>query len=414
MKKSDGSTWKIDHQCPQCGAPVTLDETDHLLACNYCRVRLWLHSRGVFNYCFMPEKPPREELAFIPYWRFRGLGFSCTGDQVRHRFVDTTLCGLKTALVPRSLGFRPQVLRLKPSSAIQTGTFVKPTVVPSALKNRFIPAAAESPGTLNGKQGFHQAFIGDTLSLVHSPVYERDGLIWDAMLHRPLGSSAPLQSGELSLDKGKPPPLTFIPALCPHCGWELEGSSQSVVLLCRNCHSAWKLAQGAIQKVPFGFPVQPDPEHPLLPFWQMRFRFTGIRLESREDLGRLANTRISDGNENLAFWIPAFKVPPRLFLRVAQKFCLSATPELQDRTLPPVTPHPATLPLDEAVESVKILLASVALPRRRFMEQMGTVSAALHHAQISFVPFTPNTHDLVHPGLQLSIPRRALALGRFL
>src|SRR3989339_2060059 len=31
----------------------------------------------------------------------------------------------------------------------------------------------------------------------------------------------------------------FVPTLCPHCGWDMEGQKDSLVLICRNCDSAW-------------------------------------------------------------------------------------------------------------------------------------------------------------------------------
>ena len=42
--------WQIEHNCPQCGAPVILDETDRLLTCPYCRTRLYLATTGYFQY----------------------------------------------------------------------------------------------------------------------------------------------------------------------------------------------------------------------------------------------------------------------------------------------------------------------------------------------------------------------------
>jgi DNA-directed RNA polymerase subunit RPC12/RpoP len=35
----------LSHQCPQCGAPVQLEETDRIFSCPFCQVRLFIHAR---------------------------------------------------------------------------------------------------------------------------------------------------------------------------------------------------------------------------------------------------------------------------------------------------------------------------------------------------------------------------------
>ncbi|MGD9137268.1 MAG: hypothetical protein PVH42_10930, partial [Desulfobacterales bacterium] len=32
----------IEYQCPQCGAPATIEETDRLFTCQFCRVNSYL------------------------------------------------------------------------------------------------------------------------------------------------------------------------------------------------------------------------------------------------------------------------------------------------------------------------------------------------------------------------------------
>ena len=83
------SHWQIEQGCPQCGAPVTLDETDRLLACPFCRTRLYLVPEDHFHYHIPPAAGADGELFYIPYWRLRGSLFSVTASEVTHRFVDT-------------------------------------------------------------------------------------------------------------------------------------------------------------------------------------------------------------------------------------------------------------------------------------------------------------------------------------
>jgi hypothetical protein len=83
----NGAYWQIEHGCPQCGAPVTMDETDRPLACPFCPTRLYLVAEDHFRYHIPPAAGAEGELLYIPYWRFRGSSFTvsasgwqeCTG-----------------------------------------------------------------------------------------------------------------------------------------------------------------------------------------------------------------------------------------------------------------------------------------------------------------------------------------------
>ncbi len=47
-------SWAIELQCPQCGAPVTMEEADRILACAFCRVRLIMIHPGYPQYYLDP------------------------------------------------------------------------------------------------------------------------------------------------------------------------------------------------------------------------------------------------------------------------------------------------------------------------------------------------------------------------
>ena len=84
------ANYLVEHQCPQCGAPAILEETERLFACPFCRVRSYLLSRGAFRY-FLPAKTPeRHTLFYLPYWRLKGMWFSYHMEKTAHRFIDTS------------------------------------------------------------------------------------------------------------------------------------------------------------------------------------------------------------------------------------------------------------------------------------------------------------------------------------
>ena len=48
------NSWEVELQCPQCGAPVTLEEADRILSCAFCRVRLIMIYPGYPQYYLEP------------------------------------------------------------------------------------------------------------------------------------------------------------------------------------------------------------------------------------------------------------------------------------------------------------------------------------------------------------------------
>jgi hypothetical protein len=82
--------WQIRHQCPQCGGPITLDEADRLFACDFCKVRLYIFTEDTFFYYIPWNDRLPDGLRLVPYWRYRGMEFSCTRTKLTHTIVDRT------------------------------------------------------------------------------------------------------------------------------------------------------------------------------------------------------------------------------------------------------------------------------------------------------------------------------------
>jgi len=104
--------WQVETQCPQCGAPITLKEAQHVLNCPYCKTRLYLTSRGPFRYAISP-KPPLDETVFLPFWRIKGLGFTAyLPPKTVGKPIDKTFLAVPAPLKMVSLGMRPQATHL--------------------------------------------------------------------------------------------------------------------------------------------------------------------------------------------------------------------------------------------------------------------------------------------------------------
>ena len=122
------NSWKVELQCPQCGAPVTLEEADRILACAYCRVRLIMIYPGYPHYYLDPyqDQKPVQEMIYIPYWRFRGLAYACLQPKRKDRFVDATILAAELPFVPPHLGLQTRAFKLRPLSSHKKGRFLQP------------------------------------------------------------------------------------------------------------------------------------------------------------------------------------------------------------------------------------------------------------------------------------------------
>ncbi len=406
----------IEYQCPQCGAPATIEETDHLFTCAFCRVKSYLLSR-VYRYVLPHKAPDGRELLYMPYWRFKGMLFSCTEAGVHHRIVDVSYRGVDYRHVPMSLGLRSQTQRLRFLTPETKGRFLVPdmsyTDMLEQIQGRFGKAGA-SPL-------FLQSFIGETLSILYAPFY-LDGKLYDAVLNRAI--SPPLSDdSELRERPGGRPAweLRFVPAQCPECGWDLEGERDSFALTCRNCRSVWHAGKRRFMKVDFG--SLPADEHGgtptlFLPFFRIRPKVTGVSLGSLADLVRLGNLprAVLDSMEEepFHFWAPAFKVRPQDFLRLSVRTTLGQPGGRVEPRLPEDEIYPVTLPLNEALESLKMNLASFMKPAGKLRPLLPEITIEPKGITLVYIPFRVKGNEILYPPCRLRINRNLLVYGRML
>ncbi len=416
----------IEHHCPQCGAPVFLDETDRFFACPYCRVKSCIAQKGFGRYYLTPHKdiPKTVSPVFLPYWRFKGVQYACTLSGVDHWFTDVSVLAIEPPLpcLPFSLGFRSQALTLKRVSSRTQGIFVRPQPF------------KESMNTLSGRSRQQRRShaplitedIGETFSLIYAPYYEHDGKVWDGVLNIPLGparnASEPgdSQTGReytlADLTACRPEKETrILSGVCPGCGWDLEGQSDSLALVCRNCHSLWQPRQKELDRIRFASAAPTSPEDVLVPFWKMAVRLHGLSLNTYADLALLCNLPrvVSDdlGGKEIFFWAPAFKIRPRIFLTLSRQFTLAQpTPDLVKRIHK--NPYqPVTLPASEALQSIKITLASLIRPTKDHLPQLAATRFKPVSASLIFLPFEKGHHELIHRELNLAINTNVLKLS---
>lgn len=390
-----------------------LEEETRLFVCEFCRVRSCISHSRFPRYMFSPspEIDPDTPLYYLPYWRFKGVRYTCSPTGVTHQFIDISRMAMthppnRTAI---SLGLRSQSLALRLISSETAGTFLTPrdySQTLAAMDNRFRPG---------NKTGF-QEDIGETTSLIYAPFYIRDDLMVDGILNKPVG---PVETGESDIrtqQRCRPEKeIHFLPGLCPSCGWDLTGHSDSLVLVCKNCNTLWRSRGKKLARIRFACNRPKNETDVLLPFWQIHADISGLDLERYSDLIRFANLPQLPAPDNdkqtVSFWAPAFKIRPDIFLRLTTQLAVLQPGDTANRQLGDHPLAPANLPSVEAVESIRVTLGALMKPARRYLPQLIASTITPTAIKLVYLPFESKSHELFHPELRVSINKNSLKLS---
>jgi hypothetical protein len=152
-----------------------------------------------------------------------------------------------------------------------------------------------------------------------------------------------------------------------------------------------------------------------LPFWRMKARIEGIKLDTYADLIRIGNLpkAITPAFEEtpLYFWSPAFKINPAMFLRWARQMTISQPAEKTGDSLPNASLYSVTLPLSEVAESIMITIADIVTDKRRVYPLLPQIRISLDECLLVYHPFVENRNELVHANMRFSFDKKSLAFG---
>jgi hypothetical protein len=395
---------------------MELQETERLLGCSYCRVR-HIISAHPYASLYIPPRYKKEGLIYAPYWRFKGTAFALSQAKVAHRIIDTTRTARPDDGLPFSLGLRVQTQPLRFVEPKTKGHFLRPQVarrdVVESMSSRLLGL-----GSRLERQGLVQAHVGEVASLVFAPLSVGNQSVFDGLSGKRLEGLRP-QALQAAQQVESIPYPDFIPALCPYCGWDLVGARDSLVQLCSGCNRVWAARGEELAEVRARFLPPSRKEKPLyLPFWELEIQGEKLGLQQRADLLRLANDVRAAGPqpkaEPSACRIPAFKIRPGLFLRLACQMTLApGFDELAD------TPqrgkyYPVTLPRDEAFEALTPVLGRLAADKKTVFSGLAEERLELRASRLLFVPFRRQSPDYVQPQLNIGLPGNALHFARSL
>ncbi|KPJ97794.1 MAG: hypothetical protein AMJ60_10295 [Desulfobacterales bacterium SG8_35] len=405
---------RVEQDCPQCGGPLEMAETDRLLRCNFCNVQSFLANKGPLHFV-LPRRQPDPYTIYAPYLRFRGTIYSCLSNRIEQRLADISTRGVKLSFLPTSLGLRPQAMKMRFATPQLPGSYLKRSIPEAEILKR-----AAKNLHIRDEEILHQTFIGDGLNLIYLPLSIRDEEILDGVVEQTLAripeNSTPFGAAEIDSHAWKP---IFLPALCPQCGWNLEGEPDSVVLLCSNCNSAWQAGGKNFSAVRIKFTPAKNPNAIFIPFWNFKVSAAGINLNSFADFIRITNQAllIKPEWEDMELYIvnPAFKVRPKDFLRLSTQMTISRRYTVQtNESVPKKSLHPVTLTHGDAGRSLKVILANSAVSRSNVFPHLPEIQFEIKEYFLHYLPFEKTSHELNQAQLGVTINQRVLNYGRSL
>jgi len=149
---------------------------------------------------------------------------------------------------------------------------------------------------------------------------------------------------------------------------DLEGERDSVVLTCKNCETAWEALNGKFSRVKLSVVPGLDEKAVYLPFWKISASAKHIEINSFADFIRATNQPIvvdkDRKNQGMNFWSPAFKIRPKIFLRLLKQVTISQNQFRHKDIISNKKLYPVTLPQTEAAQSLKLTLAGSAFNKK--------------------------------------------------
>ena len=381
----NGSNFQIEQQCPQCGAPIILDETDRILSCQFCRTHVYLATDDHFRFYIPPAPGIAENIYFVPYWRIKGLSYAIQAHDIAYKYFDANFLSFDSSLLPYSLGLRPQAMKLKfVGNRDNEGKFISSA---HKTKENIFKNFKTQTGALK------EIFIGETASVIYSPLFSRDNRIYDAVLKKPLDlqhQDADVEQALISAAEEKWH-IDFLPLLCPDCGADLPGEKNALVLFCGNCHSAWNPSGKNFNRVKFAVWPEKGDNITYLPFWQLKVKASGLQLETYADLIKVANLPKAPTpawqQTPFYFYTPAFKLNPALYLRWCKQLTVAPPPRDLDADIQVKNVHPVTLPLNEALETSLVTLGSLMGNKTNIVEAPPSSNFTLEDVSLDPFPF---------------------------
>ena len=116
----------------------------------------------------------------------------------------------------------------------------------------------------------------------------------------------------------------------------------------------------------------------------------------------------------MSFFVPAFKIKPKDFLRISAQLTLGQRTLIIEESYPELPFHQINLSYSEAVQSLKIVLASAAANKNELIPLLPQIKLNVRGLTLTFIPFTNSGYGLYQEHCRVNINRQVLKHGRAL
>ena len=161
-----------------------------------------------------------------------------------------------------------------------------------------------------------------------------------------------------------------------------------------------------------------------LPFWKIPVtaECTDIAINSFADFIRKTGhvrTRVIPReweNEELNFWIPAFKIHPKVFLAMSYRITFALHAVKTKEVIPEVNVYPVTLPRREAIESLKIVFANAIKDKykKEIYPLLPEITFEPKGSTLVYLPFTETSMEIIQQQSRMNFFKAHLKIGRTL
>jgi hypothetical protein len=103
-----------------------------------------------------------------------------------------------------------------------------------------------------------------------------------------------------------------------------------------------------------------------------------------------------------------------LFLRLARLLTLQQPGDIIECEKALAVPQPASLPMSDAPDSLKVIIASLVAAKKRIWPILKALSTRALHTDLVYIPFQEQKDELFNPTLKISVARNSLKYGQYL
>ena len=156
--------------------------------------------------------------------------------------------------------------------------------------------------------------------------------------------------------------------------------------------------------------------HMQMPFWQLQIKFSKLKCSTQAHLIKIANipkiTQTESKQQILYFYIPAFKINPKLFLRIGKQTTLAMIKPSLVENIPQGRFHPVDLPLEEGCQAVGPLLMNLCTSKKDIWNILAEENFKLLSYCLVYAGFHSAGSEYIQKTLGFSIQKNSLKFGR--